>query len=65
MKAFLGIIYFMTINRLPTIRSYLECGLHVGNEGIRIAVSRTIFKQILQNLHFADNQKDKKNWECL
>ena len=50
----------LTINKLPTINSYRECGQYVGNEGIRNVMSRTRFEQILQNLHFADDQKDKK-----
>ena len=60
MKAFLGINYFMTINKLPTIKSYWECGEYVGNPGIRNVMARTRFEQILRNLHFADNQKDEK-----
>ena len=59
MKTFLGNNYFITINKLPTIKSYWECGQYVGNEGIRNFMSRTRFEQILRNLHFADNQKDK------
>ena len=59
MKGFLGINYFMTI-KLPTIKSNWECGQYVGNEGIRNVMSINRFEQILQNLHFADNQKDKK-----
>ena len=60
MKALLGINYFMTINKLPTIKSYWECGQYVGNKGIRNTISRTRFQQILQNLHLVLNQKDKK-----
>ena len=47
----------MTINKLPTIKSYWECGQYVGNEGIRNVMPRTTFEQILRNIHFADNQK--------
>ena len=60
MKAFLGINYFITINKLPTIKSYWECGQYVSNEGIRNVMSRTRFEQILRNVHSADNQKDGK-----
>ena len=59
MKTFLETNYFITINKLPTIKSYCECGQYVGNKGIRNFMSRTRFEQILRNLHFADNQKDK------
>ena len=34
MKAFPGINYFMSINKLQTIKSYWECGHYVGNKGI-------------------------------
>ena len=34
MRAFLGINYVMSINKLPTIKSYWECGQYVGNKGI-------------------------------
>ena len=47
MKAFLGINYFITINKLPTINSYWECGQYVGNDGIRNVISGTRFEQIL------------------
>ena len=60
MKAFLGINYVMSINKLPTIKSYWECGQFVGNEGIRNVMSRTRFEQILHDLHFADNQNEDK-----
>ena len=35
MKAFLGITYFMAINKLPNIKSYWKCRQYVRNEGIR------------------------------
>ena len=35
MRAFLGINYVMSINKIPTIKSYWECGQYVGNEDIR------------------------------
>ena len=61
MRAFLGINYVMSINKLPTIKSYWECGQYVGNEGIRNVMSRSRFEDILQNLHFSDNTKDDKS----
>ena len=61
MRAFLGINYVMSINKLPTIKSYWECGQYVGNEGIRNIMSRSRFEDILQNLHFSDNTKDDKS----
>ena len=61
MRAFLGINYVMSINKLPTIKSYWVCGQYVGNEGIRNVMSRSRFEEILQNLHFSDNTKDDKS----
>ena len=61
MKAFLGINYFMSINKLPTIKSYWECGQYVGNERIRNVMSRSRFEKIFQNLHSSDNTKDDKS----
>ena len=59
MKAFLGINYFMIINKLLTIKSYQEWGQYVDNLGIRNVMSGK-FEQISQRLHFADKQKDEK-----
>ena len=59
MKAFLGINYFMIINKLLTIKSYLEWGQYVDNLGIRNVMSSK-FEQISQKLHFTDKQKDEK-----
>ena len=50
----------MTINKLPTIKSYWECAQYIGNKGIRNIISRTRFEQILQNLHFVEYQNDEK-----
>ena len=60
MKAFLGINYFMIINKLLTIKSYQEWGQYVDNLGIRNVMSSK-FEQISQKLHFTDKQKDEKN----
>ena len=40
MRAFLGINYVMSINKLSTIKSYWEYGQYVGDEGIRNVMSR-------------------------
>ena len=60
-RAFLGINYFMPINKLAIIKSYWECGQYVGNEVIRNVMSRSRFEEILLNLHFSDNTKDDKS----
>ena len=51
----------MPINKLPTKKSNRECGQYVGKEGIRNVMSRSKFKEILQNLHFSDNTMDDKS----
>ena len=61
MRVFLGINPVMSINKLPTIISYWECGQYVGNKGIRNVMSRSRFEEILQNLHFSGNTKDDKS----
>ena len=61
MRAFLGINYIMSINKLPTIKSYWECGQFIGNEGIRNVMSRSRFEDVLRNLYFSDNPKDDKS----
>lgn len=61
MSAFLGINYIMSINKLPTIKSYWECGQYIGNEGVRNVMSRSRFEDILRNLHFSDNTKADKS----
>ena len=48
------------MNKLPTIKSYWECGKSIGNEGIRNVVARSRFEDVLRNLHFLDNAKDDK-----
>ena len=60
MKAFLGMNYIMGGNKLPTIHHYWESNDYVGNEGIRNVLIRECFKEILQNIHFADNSKSNK-----
>ena len=61
MMAFLGINYIMSINQLPSVQIYWECGQFIGNEGIRNNMTRQRFKDILRNLHFSDNAKSDKN----
>ena len=55
MSAFLGINYTMSINKLPTIKSYWQIDSFFGNEGIQSVMTRDRFMDILRNLHFADN----------
>ena len=53
----------MSINKLPTIISYWECGQYVGNKGICNVMSRSRFEEISQNLHFSGNTKDDKSYK--
>ena len=61
LKAFLGINYFMGINKLPSVASYWEVEQYIGNDGIKNVMTRQRFQDILQNLHFANNEKDDKS----
>ena len=60
MKAFLGMNLITGVNKLPTIHHYWEGDDYVGNEGIRNVMTGERFKEILQNIHFADNSKSNK-----
>ena len=61
MRQFLEFNYMMSINNLPTIKSYLECGQFNGNEDIRNVMAKSRFKDILQNIHFSNKTKDDKS----
>ena len=54
LKAFIGVNYFMAINKLPNLQSYWDSDTFIGNKGIRNAITRNRIKDILQNIHFAD-----------
>ena len=54
-RAFLGVNFMMAICKLPNIKCYWHADEYIGNEGIRNVLTRTRFLEILQNLHFADN----------
>ena len=60
LKAFLGINFVMTINKLPKIAEYWRVDNLIGNDGIQNTVIQNRFYEILQNLHFADSRKDDK-----
>ena len=61
MKAFLGMNYIIGVNKLPTIHHYWESDDYVGNEGIRNIMTRQRFKEIPQNIHFANNSNRTRN----
>ena len=60
LKAFLGINFAITINKLPTIAKYWRKDNLIGNDGIYNTMTRNRFCEILQNVHSADNRKDGK-----
>ena len=54
-RAFLGVNFMMAICKLSNIKCYWHADEYIGNEGIRKVLTKTRFLEILQNLHFADN----------
>ena len=60
LKAFLGINFVMAINKLPTIFEYWRIDNLIGNDGIQNTMIQNCFCEILQNLHFEDNEKEDK-----
>ena len=61
-KLFQGINYLITVNKPPIIVSYWECRKYIGKEGIRDAMTRTRFRNTLQNLYFPNNtEADRKD----
>ena len=62
MKAFIGANQMMTLNQLSSIQIYLDCDCNFGLQNI---FTRTIYKELLKNLHFADNTKQDKTYKRL
>ena len=60
LKAFLGINYLMGINKFPSVANYLEVGHYIVNDWIKNLMTGQRFQDILQNLHFANNEDDDK-----
>ena len=54
-RAFLGVNFMMAICKLPNIKCCWHADEYIGNGGIRNVLTRTRFLEILQSLHFADN----------
>ena len=51
----------MSNNKSSTIKIVWECGKFTCNEGIRNAMVRSRFENILWNIHFLDNTKGEKS----
>ena len=60
-RAFLGINYIMSISKLPNVKCYWSVDSYLSNHGVRKAMTRNRFMNILQNLHFTDNQTADKS----
>ena len=54
-RVFLGVNVMMSIYKLPNMKCYWHASEYLGNEGIRNVLTRTRFLEIIQNLHFVDN----------
>ena len=64
-RAFLGINYIMSISKLPNVKYYWSIDSYLPNHSVRNAMTRNRFTNILQNLHFTDNQTaDKSGKDC-
>ena len=59
--AFLGINYIMSISKLPTLKCYWSVDSYLSNHGVRNTMTRNRFVNILQNLHFNDNETADKS----
>ena len=53
--------YIMSINKLPAIKSYWECGQFSDDGSIKNVMARSRFGDILRNLHFSHNTKGGKS----
>ena len=64
MKAFLGINFIMSTNKLPPFEDYWSKHKCVGSEKIQNFMIRTRFQSILHSLYFSNNYNDGKliNW---
>ena len=59
-RAFLGINYIMSISKLQNVKCYWSDDSYLSNDDMRKAMTRNRFMNILQNLHFTDNQTADK-----
>ena len=60
-RAFLGINYIMSISKLPNLKCYWSVDSYLSNDGVRNTMTRNLFVNILQNLHFNDNETADKS----
>ena len=60
LRAFLGINYLMDVSKFPSVANYWVVN-YTGNDGIKNVMTRQKFQDILQNLHFGNNDYDEKS----
>ena len=60
-RAILGINYIISISKLLNVKCYWSIESYLSNDGVRNAMTRNCFINILQNLHFTDNQTADKS----
>ena len=60
MKAFLEMNSIMSINKLPTMEHYWSTDRFIGNQALRDVMTKSRFKEILQNVHFSNNDTADK-----
>ena len=54
-KAYLGFMIVMGINRLPEIRDYWSVDMKLNNSYISSLITRKCFEEISRYIHFVDN----------
>ena len=59
--SFFGFNYIMSISKLSKVKCYWSVDSYLHNNGVRNAMTRNRFMNILQNLHFTDNQTADKS----
>ena len=60
-RAFLGINYIMSVSKLSKVKCNWSVVSHLSNDNVRNAMTRNRLVNILQNLHFTDNQTAEKS----
>ena len=60
-RAFLDINYIMSISKLPNVKYYCRVNSYLSNDGLRNAMTRNRFMNLLQSLLFTDNQTADKS----
>ena len=51
----------MSNSKLPNVKCYRSVDSYLSNDGVRNTMTRNSFMNVLQNLHFNDNQAADKS----